>query len=254
MSVIGIITCEILELEFAYMLSLDPDIAGITVVEDATSADFLQALEDMGRVEPRRVPILKGFSPSFRGRTEVLVRVLELALHNRKQLLQEGLSKAVKDMARYVDGIVLGYGLCGNALQKPQELFAEAGVPVFIPMDEDHPVDDCVGLIIGGRECYYGEQCKEAGTFFMIPGWTKHWRRLFEKEYGKLDLQMVKRIFGDYKRSLLLPTDVLSEDTMRRNIEDFNQLLGFRTEVQRGTLDILFKTWENAKQALPEGL
>jgi hypothetical protein len=254
MSVIGIITCEILELEFAYMLSLDPDIAGITVVEDATSAEFLQALEDTGRVEPRRVPILKGFSPAYPGRLEVLVRVLELALHNRKHLLQEGLGKAVKEMARYVDGIVLGYGLCGNALQKPQELFAEAGVPVFIPMDEDHPVDDCVGLIIGGRECYYGEQCKEAGTFFMIPGWTKHWRRLFEKEYGKSDLQMVKRIFGDYKRSLLVPTDVLSEDKMRRNIEDFNSLFGFRTEVQRGTLDILFKTWESAKLALSEEL
>src|SRR5208283_2283533 len=112
----------------------------------------------------------------------------------------------------------------------------------------------CVGLIIGGREYYYGEQCKEAGTFFMIPGWTRHWRRLFEKEFGKLDPQMAKRIFSSYKRSLLLPTPVALEETMRQNIEEFNELLGFRTEVRKGTLDILYRAWESAKKAISEGL
>jgi len=252
MPVIGVITCEILELEFAHLLSTDPDVAGITVLEDATSAGFLEVVEAMGRLELRRIPLLRGFSPAFNGRMEVLVRVLELALHNRKHLLQEGLGKAVKEMARHVDCIVLGYGLCGNALQKPEEMFADAGVPIFIPMDEDHPVDDCVGLIIGGRECYYSEQCKEAGTFFMIPGWTKHWRRLFDKEYGKMDTKMLKRVFSDYKRSLILPTVVLSEDQMRRNIEEFNSMFDFRTEVQEGSLDMLFKTWDAAKQTLSE--
>ena len=40
---------------------------------------------------------------------------------------------------------------------------------------------------IGGRECYYKEQCKVAGTFFMIPGWTYHWKRMFEQEFGNMD-------------------------------------------------------------------
>jgi hypothetical protein len=248
--VIGIITCEILELEFAYLVSMDPDVAGITVVENATSAGFIKALESIGRFEPRTIPVLRGFSPVFNGNMEILVRVLELALHDRKKLLQDGLGKAVKEMAQYVDGIVLGYGLCGNALQNPEELFADAGVPVFIPMDEDHPVDDCVGLVIGGREYYYGEQCKEAGTFFMIPGWTKHWRRLFEKEYGNLDPKMAKRIFSGYKRSLLIPTGISSEEVMRENIEEFNALFGFRTEVRDGTMDILRNAWESAKKAI----
>ena len=250
MPVIGFITCEVLELEVAHLLSADPDVAAVTVVEDATSTRFIEVLESMGRLEPHRIPILRGFTASYGGGTEVLVRVLELALHNRKWLLQEGLGKAVKEMARYVDGIVLGYGLCGNALQNPEQLFADAGVPIFIPMDEDHPVDDCVGLIIGGRECYYGEQCKESGTFFMIPGWTQHWKRLFEKEYGKMDPKMAKRVFRDYKRSLLIPNPALSEEKMRENIEEFNLQFGFRTEVRTGTLDLLHKAWSNAKQTL----
>ena len=250
MPVIGIITCEILELEVAYLLSMDSDVTGLTVVEDSSSLEFIHALESMGRFEPRRIPTLRGFTPSYGDGLEVLARVLELALHNRKWLLQEGLGKAVKEMARYADGIVLGYGLCGNALEKPEELFADAGVPIFIPMDEDHPVDDCVGLIIGGRECYYGEQCKESGTFFMIPGWTKHWQRLFEKEYGAMDPRLAKRVFRDYKRSLLLPNPALAEDTMRENIAEFNRMFGFRTEVRKGSLDILQRTWSEAKEAL----
>lgn len=249
MPTLGIITCEILELETAYLLARDPDIAGVTVVADSISGGFIEALEAMGFSELRRIPILKGFTPSFGDhRLEVLVRVLELGLHTKKRLLQEGLVKAATEMARYVDGIMLGYGLCGNALQKPEELLADVGVAIFIPMDEDHPVDDCVGLIIGGRQAYYEEQCREAGTFFMIPGWTKHWRGIFGKEYGQLDPPMAKRIFSAYKRSLLIPTPVLTEEEMRQNIEDFNSFFDFRTEVRQGTLKILQRTWERAKQ------
>ena len=90
MAVLGLITCEILELECAHLLSTDPDIAGVTVVEDAHSLGFIESLEAMGRFEPRRLPLVRGFSPSYGDGLEVLVRVLELALHRRKRLLQEG--------------------------------------------------------------------------------------------------------------------------------------------------------------------
>ncbi|MBW2093968.1 MAG: DUF1638 domain-containing protein [Deltaproteobacteria bacterium] len=249
MTIIGILTCEILELEFAHILAHDSEIAGIAVLEDAYSFSLIEALE-AAHIRPGRIPLIKGFTPNYPGRLEVLVRVLELALHNRKRILQEGLVKAAKEMGRYVDAIVLGYGLCGNALQKPDELLADARVPIFIPMDEDHPVDDCVGLLIGGRDCYYAEQCEVAGTFFMIPGWTHHWRRIFDREVGNVSVDMAKRLFEHYERSLLIPTPVMAKEEMRKNIEDFNQLFGFRTEVRQGTMDILDKTWKSAKKYL----
>jgi hypothetical protein len=246
MPVIGIITCEILELEFAHLLAGDVALTGVSVLEDACSRGLIDGLEERG-VSPRRIPIMRGFTPNHEVGMEVLVRVLELALHNRKHLLQEGLLKAAREMGRYVDAIFLGYGLCGNALQNPQELLADADTPIIIPMDQDHPVDDCVGLVIGGRENYYGEQCRVAGTFFMIPGWTRHWRRLFEKEYGKLDPGFARRIFKDYKRSLLIPNRVMCEEEMRNNIEEFNRMFGFRTEIREGTLELLKGAWNRAK-------
>ncbi len=251
MAVLGVITCEILELEFAHLFTKDTDIAGITVLADSYSLGMIEALESKELI-PRRIPILREFDANCPDRLEVLVRVMELALHNRKRNLQDGLVKASKDMGRHVDAIVLGYGLCGNALQKPHELLADAGIPIFIQMDQDHPVDDCVGLIIGGRECYYREQCRVAGTFFMIPGWTRHWKELFKKEYGKFDVEFARRIFGmsKYERSLLIPNPVLSVQEMRQNIAEFNNLFGFRTELLQGSLDILSKAWESAKEYL----
>ncbi|MBT3367554.1 MAG: DUF1638 domain-containing protein [Nitrospina sp.] len=253
MAVIGIITCEILELEFAHLLANDSEVEGITVVEDTHSAAIIDALSphraDGGAIL-RRIPYLKEFTPNHEHRMEVLVRVLELALHNRKKNLQNGLIKAAKEMGRYVDAIVLGYGLCGNALRDPDELLSDAGAPVFIPMDQDHPVDDCIGLVMGGREHYYGEQCKIAGTFFMIPGWTRHWKHLLKEEYGGFDPALMKKIFGmaKYERSLLIPNPVLSQNEMEENIAEFNELFGFRTDIRQGTLAILEDTWKSMKK------
>ena len=168
MAILGILTCEILELEFAHLLARDTDVSRITVLDDERSVRLISALESMGTPHIDRIADITAFSPAPEINTEVLIRVLELGLHNRKQSLQEGLIQAALELGPHVDALMLGYGLCGNALEKPDELLSGVGVPVFIPMEADHPVDDCIGLLIGGRDCYYEEQCKVAGTFFMI--------------------------------------------------------------------------------------
>lgn len=250
MSVLGILTCEILELEFAYLLNSDIDIERITVLENSRSVRMIDELEPAQTLNLNRISDLEVFTPAPKNGLEVLVNVLELGLHNRKKLLQEGLAEAAREMGSRVDALLLGYGLCGNALEKPDELLSDAGVPVFIPMDEDHPVDDCIGLLIGGRDRYYGEQCQVAGTFFMIPGWTTHWKRMFEQEFGNLSVDMARRLFKDYERSLLISTPIMSLEEMKQNSKAFNELFGLRTEVYKGTLSILQKTWDTAKQYL----
>jgi hypothetical protein len=247
MGVLGVILCEVLELEFAHLLGADPEVTRITVVEDDPSARLTEALESNGVRNLYRVSQINDFVPDAGDEFEVLVRVLELALHSRKKNLQTGLVEAAQEMSPHVDALLLGYGLCGNALEKPQELFSDAGVPVFIPTDEDHAVDDCIGMLIGGREAYYGEQCNVAGTFFMTPGWTYHWKRILDREFGGMTLEMAKRLFADYKRSLLLSTSLMPEDEMRRNAAEFNELFDCRSERREGTLKILDDTWKTAR-------
>ena len=250
MATLGILTCEILELEFAALLANDREVARVTILEDAHSASLIDALKTRETSNLQLIPQIARFTADPTVEFEVLVQVLELALHNRKQTLQDGLVEAANAMSPFVDALFLGYGLCGNALAKPNELLAQTGIPIFIPMDEDHPVDDCVGLLIGGRNSYYGEQCKVAGTFFMIPGWTKHWRRIFEQDFGNLGIDMAKRLFANYERSLLIETPIMSTNQMRKNVAEFNELFGFREEIKTGTLNILNDTWQAAKACL----
>ena len=250
MSILGVLTCEILELEFASLFNSDKDIARITVLENNRSLCIIDAIESTGNQNLERISKLDAFEPDQNNGLEVLVQVLELGLHNRKKLLQEGLVEAAREMGSRVDALLLGYGLCGNALEKPQELLSDADVPVFIPMDEDHPVDDCIGLLIGGRDRYYEEQCQVAGTFFMIPGWTTHWKWMFEQECGNLSEDMARRLFKDYERSLLISTPIMTLEEMKQNSKAFNDLFGLRTEVCEGTLKILQTTWDTAKQYL----
>jgi hypothetical protein len=250
MGVLGVVLCEVLELEFADLLGADPEVTRVTVVENDQSARLIEAFEVGGVGKLHRISRVDGFTPNGGSEFEVLVCVLELALHSRKKTLQEGVVEAAREIGSRADALLLGYGLCGNALEHPEALLADAGVPIFIPVDEDHPVDDCVGMVIGGREAYYGEQCKVAGTFFMTPGWTFHWKRIFDKEFGGMSPEMARKLFAGYERSLLLSTPLMSEDEMRRNAADFNELFDCRSELRRGTLKILEDSWLAAKQCV----
>jgi hypothetical protein len=245
---IGIITCQILELEFAHLLAADPEIMSVTVLRDHFSEGLIEALERRSGSQLNTILYVGEYTLQSSNEFEVLVRVMELGLHSVMKKLRDTVVKAVFEMAQYVDAIFLGYGLCGNALEKPDELFVNAGAPVFLPMETHNHVDDCVGLIIGGRENYYEEQCKLAGTFFMNSGFTRHWKDLIHKNIcDAKDLAMSKRLMANYERSLLLPTIVMSENEMRANIKEFNDMYGLRSEVRHGSLDILEQNWKRVK-------
>ncbi|HEM61844.1 MAG TPA: DUF1638 domain-containing protein [Chloroflexi bacterium] len=249
-SVLGVICCEVLELEFAYLLASDRELARITVLEDGRSERLLSSLGAQGLPGVERISTLGEFVPHGHGQPEALVRVLELGLHIWPQKLRTALVQAAEEMAPRVDALVLGYGLCGNALEAPSTLLSHLGVPVFLPMNEDHPVDDCIGLLIGGRERYYAEQCKVAGTFFVTPGWAYHWRRLLDQEMGGVSLEMARRMFQHYARTLLISNPVMSDQEMQESIQEFVDTFGFRIEACQGTISILQTTWQEARDSL----
>ena len=252
MAKIGILTCQILELEFAHLLSADAEVADVFVIDNELSAGLLSELEVHGIKPLHRLADPQQFGGTPNDGHHVLVRVMEVGLHSDIKNLQRHVVNAVKEMARYVDIVLLGYGLCGNALNHAQDLFSEVGIPVMLPMDEDHPVDDCVGLIIGGRDNYYARQCECAGTMFMNAGFSRHWQKIMgsgipEKLQPQKD-KILKRMMRDYKRSLLLPTQVLGETEMMANIAAFNAEFGLRTESTPGTLTLLENAWQEAKK------
>jgi hypothetical protein len=175
-------------------------------------------------------------------------------LHRVISDLKNGVRDAVLELTGHVDAILIGYGLCGNAFQNPDELFADVGVPIFMPMDGDHVVDDCVGLVIGGREYYYEEQCRCAGTIFLTPGWARNWKTVLLSGNGKrCDLKKLRRLMSEYKRLLLVLTPVMSEEEMAPSARDFIEIFDLKPEVRAGTLTLLDKTWDAVKRYAVDG-
>ncbi len=250
---LGVVTCQILELEFVHLLSIDPDVTGIWVFGDEFSEELIHNLEKDGRKPVHRVAYPAEFEAVETNGLAVLMRVMEVGLHSNIPNLRSAVKSAVKELAPFVDAVLLGYGLCGNALKDRGELFADISIPVSLPMEnEADPVDDCVGLIIGGRENYYGEQCRCAGTMFMNAGFSRHWKKILSSDLPpKLIHQKEKilnRLMRNYRRSLLLPTTVLGEEELRQNTTEFSDKYGLKIESRPGTLTLLENAWDAAKR------
>ena len=249
MSVIGIITCEVLELEFARLLGEDGEVGRVSVLENRWSERLIELLEAQPMCNVRRLPHVHAFHPEPDQPVEVLLRVLELGLHRNRKVLRDALVNAAHELSPHVDALLLGYGLCGNALEDSRALL-DVNVPLFQPMDGEHPVDDCVALCLGGRDCYYAEQCKTPGTFFLTPGWSQHWKRMLDTRSGELAQIGLKRVLAGYERALLVQTPALAGDEQLRRSEEFCRQTGLRLEVRQGTMEPLATAWAAAKLAV----
>ncbi len=249
MAVLGIITCEILELEFARLLSEDTEIRRISILEESCSMRLIERLEEQKTPHLQRLPHPHAFIPEPDMPLEVLVRVLELGLHRTRRVLSGALARAVQAMQSRIDALLLGYGMCGGALADISAV-VDAEVPLFMPMDGEHPVDDCVALCLGGRERYYGEQRKTAGTFFLTPGWSRHWQRMLDMRTGKVSQPGLERLLSGYERALLVQTPAMADDELQQRGTEFSNRTGLCLETQTGTMAPLNTAWDAAKEAL----
>jgi hypothetical protein len=247
-AVIGIITCEILEREFAGLLADDPAIGRISVLENRHSARLIALLGERARCELQCLPHMHAYRPEPAERIEVLVRVLALGLHRKRKVLRDALRGAADELAPHVSTLLLGYGLCGNALDDPRSLL-DVDVPLVLPTDQDHPVDDCVALSLGGRDAYFSELRACPGTYFLTPGWSTHWPRMFDTGNGELAQAGRQRVLAGYQRALLVLTPALADAPMRRLGRAFCAVTGLRLEERRGSLTLLAEAWARAKRA-----
>jgi hypothetical protein len=89
MTVPGVLTCEVVELEFAHLLSTDGDIGRLTLLDDGRSARLLSALQSPTDGHVRRISVLEEFAPDRGCEPEVLAG--ELGLHVWPTKLREAL-------------------------------------------------------------------------------------------------------------------------------------------------------------------
>lgn len=87
------------------------------------------------------------------------VELFEIGLHNEPETLNRTLQERLDAVeAEKYDVIVMGYGLCGKALEG---ILAPVGLPVIVPR-----AHDCITLFLGSRSRYQAEFEENTGTYW----------------------------------------------------------------------------------------
>ena len=129
MAVLGIITCQILELEFAHLLANDPEVSVINILKNEFSQELSDTVKRKAKIGPKSVATIAEYAPTSPHGLEVIVRVMKVGLHSVLKDLRDGVFRAAVEMEPYVDAILLGYGLCGSALKDHDKLLPDSVVP-----------------------------------------------------------------------------------------------------------------------------
>jgi hypothetical protein len=253
--VIGLLICEVLEEEMLHLIASDPEFKKITFIKTDPGTDLIAGLGQKAGDRLSVIPDFEDFRPDPEAPLEVLATVLRVGLHVDKELLQQGIVEQGTKLAEKSDVLLLGYGLCGNVLLDIEKQMAHVLCPIVMPEHADGTkVDDCVCMVLGGADKYLDHVRKQAGTWFVTPGWLKHWETLLVKELHCKDIASVKFVFDrtGYKRCLMVNTGIAEYDKYRVATEDFAKVFNFYIEEAEGTLGIIKDSFERAKKALKQ--
>lgn len=253
--VIGLLICEVLEEEIAHLLSHDPDIKRVAFIESDPATDIIKVLQQEMGARLTTVRGVDDFLPDDQVPLEILAIMLRVGLHMDKDLLREGVKEQARVLNDKSDVLMLAYGLCGNVLLNIEQQLAHLRCPIVMPQNQDgSKIDDCVCMVLGGTDKYLDQVYKVAGTWFVTPGWLKHWETLLVKELHCPDIPTVKWIFkrAAYKRALMVDTGIGDPAPFRAEAEKFAETFGFYVDEVKGTLNILERAFDEAKSLIKE--
>jgi hypothetical protein len=115
--------------------------------------------------------------------------VLDFGLHVNPDVLKGALQETIDASASSVDTILLGYGLCSQAVVG----LRANGCTLVVPK-----VDDCIAIFLGSERAYKEQHQNEPGTYYMTKGWIE----AGDSPFGEYD-GMVER-YGEEKARILM--------------------------------------------------
>lgn len=159
---------------------------------------------------------------------------LEQGLHRTPERLHAELQKAI-DVLAGDDAVLLGYGLCSNALLG----IRARGRPLAVPL-----VEDCISLFLGSAAAYMAEFAREPATYYFTKGWIvndrdpyKEYRRSVgrwgEETAGWIAREMMK----NYRRAAYINTGCYDTAEYYAYAGEFAAFFGLRRELVAGSMD-----------------
>ena len=115
--------------------------------------------------------------------------VLDFGLHVNPEVLRRALQETIDASATSTEMILLGYGLCSQAVVG----LRANGCTLVVPK-----VDDCIAIFLGSKQAYKAQHRTEPGTYYLTKGWIE----VGDSPFGEYD-NMVEQ-YGEEKARHLM--------------------------------------------------
>jgi hypothetical protein len=257
--VLGIVGCQVLEDEMAYVVASDSDAEQIMIIDSTTQKTIADKIKKMApdkivkcideNCNIKQFQLPAGMS--------IILWLKPISLHQSPPLLREEVLKAINRIEPLTKSILIFYGQCGNAFRSLEMITAGARVPVTILRDNDGSlIDDCFGTELGGKEEYRTFLVNQPGPAYILNTmWAANWR-VFMQDVQMLhdsnNVEEVKEVFEymDYRVAIGLNTGLGDQDVFERQLEEFASIFDLQMEHHRATLKIVENSYNEAKKFL----
>jgi len=182
-------------------------------------------------------------------------QVFDFGLHVNPDKLRNTLQEAIDAVSGQYDTIILGYGLCSQAVIG----IKANGCRLVCPR-----VDDCIAIFLGSRGAYTTQCRTEPGTYYLTKGWIEVGHTPFSEydrflqRYGKERAERIfKLMLGNYKRLALINTGQYELKNYREYARRTAERFGLRYEEIEGSDTLVKKTlfgpWDDEFVVLEPG-
>ena len=168
----------------------------------------------------------------------IAYQVFDFGLHIDPAKLRRNLQQTIDAVNEQYDTIILGYGLCSQAIIG----IRANGCRLVAPR-----VDDCIAIFLGSRTAYATQHRAEPGTYYLTKGWIEVGDSPFSEyeqnvqRYGERRAKWIYRaMMGNYKRLALINTGQYELEKYREYTQRTAKQFGLRYEEIEGS-DTLVK-------------
>jgi len=181
--------------------------------------------------------------------------VLDFGLHTNPKSLKRALQNAIDSSAPEIETVLLGYGLCSQAVVG----LRSGSRTLVIPR-----VDDCIAIFLGSA-VEYRKQCRSVpGTYYLTKGWIEFGDTPFSeydilvKRYGgQIAQRIIDQILRNYTRLAFISTGNNELEHYRERARSMAERFGLRYEELKGSDTIIKKMvyglWDDKFITIPPG-
>ena len=165
--------------------------------------------------------------------------ILDFGLHVNPEVLRRALQEAIDSSSTSFDTILLGYGLCSQAVVG----LRANGCTLVVPK-----VDDCIGIFLGSELAYKAQFRSEPGTYYMTKGWIEAGDNPFGEyedmveRYGEGKARyLIGKVLKNYTRLALINTGHYDLNRYRDYCRRAAECVGLRYEEIPGSNSLIKK-------------